>query len=141
MVFMAEHNLFFFFQNHLFNHSFPSRHPILINVLAEREKRNECLKELRTQFTPSLASSTTSVATSQRSLDFIEHMYDRIPGDFIHKKAKSEMEKFDFPANDFDEKQFLAHVSQPGPDERYYYFKNNKKLYSIKENAKNLSMI
>ena len=82
-----------------------------------------------------------SVATSQRSLDLVAQMYDRPPGDYIRKPAKSEIEKFDYPANDFDENEFLMHVAQPGPEERYYYFQEHKRLYSVRENVKNVSMI
>ncbi|TMW44862.1 hypothetical protein DOY81_010056 [Sarcophaga bullata] len=117
------------------------KNPALIKVLAERQKRKDCISERPPQFIPSPAPSVASVATSQRSIDLVAQIYERPHGDYIRKKPKSEMEKFDYPANDFDEKEFLEHVAQPGPEERYYYFQNHKKLYSIRENVKNVSMI
>ncbi|KNC25601.1 hypothetical protein FF38_05795 [Lucilia cuprina] len=121
-----------------------TRNPILLKVLAERENQRECLEKRSLEYIPSSVSRTLP-ATSQSSLDLIPKMYEG------HLKENSSVEisvtsgqvtqRFHYPANEFNEEEFLQHVSQPGPKERYYYFKMCKEKFAVKDNVKNISMI
>lgn len=117
----------------------------MLKVLAEKENHKECLQNRSKEFIPSpyLISPPVSPHTSRNIVT--SQMYER----HLNENASIESgelvpqtpERFVYSANDFDEQQFLEHVAQPGPQQRYYYFKRFKKNYLIKDNIKNISLI
>ncbi|XP_037825115.1 LOW QUALITY PROTEIN: uncharacterized protein LOC119613230 [Lucilia sericata] len=121
-----------------------TRNPILLKVLAEREKQRECLKKRSLESIPSSVSHSLPT-TPQTSLQFIPKMHEEHLNEYTSAETADSAgqlpQRFHYPANEFNEEEFLQHVSQPGPKERYYYFKMCKEKFAIKDNVKNISMI
>ncbi|KAM7343105.1 uncharacterized protein ACRADG_010252 [Cochliomyia hominivorax] len=115
-----------------------TRNPILLKVLAERKNQEKCLQHRSMEIIPSAHSDTIFPKTS----DILTHLYDvESASSQSLSSSKEPQTQFIYPCNDFNQQEFLEHIYQPGPQNRYYYFKNYKEKFVVKENTKNISMI
>ncbi|XP_005183271.1 uncharacterized protein LOC101887845 [Musca domestica] len=94
--------------------------PILLRVLAKREKQKECLSQKPKEF---VTSPQTSPLQSQESfkLETDGSVYGQIASNSEY--SMEAREPFVYESNQFDEKEFLQHLYLPGPKNRYYHFK------------------
>lgn len=101
-----------------------SRNPILLKVLAERQKMHECVMQRPKEFIPSARPSGT-YSTDTLMLDtYGGSLYENPSFASQHNFKMERRETFAYNASEFDVKEFLEHIYIPGPSNRYYYLKN-----------------
>lgn len=101
-----------------------SRNPILLKVLAERQKMYECLMQRPKEFIPSARPSRTYITDTLKLDTYGGSLYENPSLASQHTFKMERRETFAYNASEFDEKEFLEHIYIPGPRNRYYYLKN-----------------
>lgn len=101
----------------------------MLDIRGVQENRTECEEKRPSEFliTSKMRLSETQQSrvlfTEDSSINFnVNDTY----ADDIEDQLESDIPPFEYKPNEFTTAQFLAHVAQPGPDERYRYFKAKK---------------
>uniref|UniRef100_A0A1A9X308 Uncharacterized protein n=1 Tax=Glossina brevipalpis TaxID=37001 RepID=A0A1A9X308_9MUSC len=95
-----------------------TKNPIMLAVLAERERRDNCLlqRPLEFSYKPERLEKATSAINDEKES----------PASSTESLSK-QMGTFEYKPNEFNEAQFMEHVYLPGHSERYYYFKTRRR--------------
>lgn len=100
----------------------------MLDIRELRDNRGECEKNRPNEFAITSKMRLSEVhGTTTQSMDgssfYLNEGYNE---DNEMKSYESTSPPFEYKPNEFSKVQFLAHVAQPGPNERYHYFKNQK---------------
>lgn len=115
------------------------RNPILLHALAEVEKRITCRKNQPDEFDRFAIMPTEGTPEAlDAENDLLFYMGKEKPAEAAAAAAETPSQSDDasditvgpfvYNPNEFDEEQFMQHVYIPGPNERYYYFKQKRGL-------------
>uniref|UniRef100_A0A1A9ZVJ3 Uncharacterized protein n=1 Tax=Glossina pallidipes TaxID=7398 RepID=A0A1A9ZVJ3_GLOPL len=100
-----------------------TKNPIMLGVLAEREKRDTCLLQRPLEF-----AYKSDMATTEKDIALGTDEKESIMSSSGTSESK-QLRPFEYKSNEFDEKQFMEHVYLPGHSERYYFFKARRRRH------------